>query len=158
MQYHEAANFLFDLRRFRTKPGTESIRELLAHLGDPHADVRFVQIAGSNGKGSTARMVESVCREAGLDTGLYTSPHFDDLRERIRVDGRKIPERAVVSFVEEAKPYLVDRAAEGDPLTFFEVVTAMGLWQFGREGVDLAVLDVGMGGALDATSVVDPVA
>ncbi|MFC4358712.1 dihydropteroate synthase [Halobium salinum] len=158
MQYHEAANFLFDLRRFRVKPGTESIRELLAHLGDPHSEVDFVQVAGSNGKGSTARMVESVCREAGLRTGLYTSPHFDDLRERIRIDGRKMTKGAVATFVAAAKPFLVERAAAGKPLTFFEVVTAMGLWQFGRREVDLAVLEVGMGGELDATSVVSPVA
>ncbi|SDM15519.1 dihydropteroate synthase [Halogranum gelatinilyticum] len=158
MDYHEAANFLFDLRRFQVKPGTESVRELLAHLGDPHEDVDFVQIAGSNGKGSTAKMVESILREAGLQTGLYTSPHFDDVRERIRVDGRKIPEQALVEFVEEAKPYLVEQAADGEPLTFFEVVTAMGIWQFGRADVDVGVLEVGMGGKLDATSVVDPVA
>ena len=158
MEYHEAANFLFDLRRFQVKPGTESVRELLAHLGDPHERVRFVQIAGSNGKGSTAKMVESILRASGYRVGLYTSPHFDDLRERVRVDGRKMPRAAVEEFVAAAKPYLVERAADGEPLTFFEVVTAMGLWQFGRGGVDVAVLEVGMGGELDATSAVDPVA
>ncbi|QCJ47748.1 dihydropteroate synthase [Haloprofundus sp. MHR1] len=158
MNYSEAANFLFDLRRFQVKPGTESVRALLAHLGDPHEHVRFVQVAGSNGKGSTARMVESTLREAGCNVGLYTSPHFDSLRERVRVDGRKMPESALCAFVEEAKPYLVDRAAAGEPLTFFEAVTALGLWYFGRSDVDVAVLEVGMGGELDATSVVDPVA
>ncbi|KTG09905.1 dihydropteroate synthase [Haloprofundus marisrubri] len=158
MNYSEAADFLFDLRRFQVKPGTESVRALLDHLGDPHENVRFVQVAGSNGKGSTARMVESTLREAGCTVGLYTSPHFDSLRERVRVDGRKMPESALCAFVEEAKPYLVDRAAAGEPLTFFETVTALGLWYFGREDVDVAVLEVGMGGELDATSVVDPVA
>ncbi|MGM0591747.1 MAG: dihydropteroate synthase [Halobacteriota archaeon] len=156
MEYYEAVNFLFDLRRFQVKPGTESIRDLLAALGDPHEDVRFVQIAGSNGKGSTAKMVESILREAGYRVGLYTSPHLDDIRERVRVDGRKIPETALVEFVETAKPYLIERAADGEPLTFFETVTAMGLWQFGRADVDVAVLEVGMGGKLDATSVVSP--
>ncbi|WP_224447281.1 dihydropteroate synthase [Haloprofundus salilacus] len=158
MEYYEAANFLFDLRRFQVKPGTESVRALLDHLGDPHEDVRFVQVAGSNGKGSTARMVESTLREAGCNVGLYTSPHFDSLRERVRVDGRKMTESALCEFVAEAKPYLVDRAAAGEPLTFFETVTALGLWYFGRSDVDIAVLEVGMGGELDATSVVDPVA
>ena len=158
MHYDEAASFLFDLRRFQVSPGTESVRDLLGHLGDPHEDVSFVQVAGSNGKGSTARMVESVLREAGLAVGLYTSPHLDDLRERVRVDGRKIPRSAVAEFVESAEPFLVDRAAEGDPLTFFETVTAMALWQFGRRDVDVAVLEVGLGGRYDATSVVDPVA
>ncbi|MFB6068956.1 MAG: dihydropteroate synthase [Halobacterium sp.] len=156
MEYFEAVDFLFDLRRFRVKPGTEAVRELLRELDDPHEDVRFVQIAGSNGKGSTARMVESVLREAGFRVGLYTSPHFDDVRERIRVDGRKIPEAALTEFVETARPFLVDRAADGNPLTFFEAVTAMGLWQFARADVDVAVLEVGLGGELDATSVVAP--
>jgi dihydropteroate synthase len=158
MEYHEAANFLFDLRRFRMKPGTEAVRGLLEHLGDPHDDVAFVQVAGSNGKGSTARMVTSLLRESDLSVGLYTSPHLDSLRERVTVDGRRIPKRSVCEFVERARPYLVDRAAVGEPLTFFETLTALALWQFNRADVDVAVLEVGMGGELDATSVVDPVA
>ncbi|KAB1188843.1 MULTISPECIES: dihydropteroate synthase [Haloferax] len=158
MEYHEAVNFLFDLRRFQVKPGTESIQRLLSHLGDPHEGVSFVQVAGSNGKGSTARMLESMLREAGQSVGLYTSPHFDDIRERIRVDGRKIPESALSAFVAEAKPYLVDRAADGEPLTFFETMTALGIWYFEQADVDVAVLEVGMGGELDATSAVDPIA
>ncbi len=158
MEYHEAANFLFDLRRFQVDPGTESVRDLLEHLEDPHDEVTFVQVAGSNGKGSVARMTESILREAGYRVGLFTSPHLDDLRERVRVDGRKIPESEVATFVEKVKPWLVERAADGEPLTFFEVITALGLWRFGRAGVDVAVLEVGMGGRLDATSVVDPAA
>ncbi|KAB1194689.1 dihydropteroate synthase [Haloferax sp. MBLA0076] len=158
MEYHEAVNFLFDLRRFQVKPGTESIQRLLSHLGDPHEGVSFVQVAGSNGKGSTARMLESTLRESGQSVGLYTSPHFDDIRERIRVDGRKIPESALTAFVAEAKPYLVERAADGEPLTFFETMTALGIWYFAEADVDVAVLEVGMGGELDATSVVAPIA
>ncbi|PSQ04081.1 dihydropteroate synthase [Halobacteriales archaeon QS_6_71_20] len=158
MRYHEAANFLFDLRRFQVEPGIESVRDLLAHLGDPHEGIDFVQVAGSNGKGSVARMVESVLREDGRSVGLYTSPHFEDLRERVRVDGRPVPKAEVTAFVEAAKPWLVDRAADGEPLTFFEVVTALSLWRFDRAGVDAAVLEVGMGGEFDATSAVDPVA
>ncbi|UVE49280.1 dihydropteroate synthase [Haloferax larsenii] len=158
MEYHEAVNFLFDLRRFQIKPGTESIQRLLSHLGDPHEDVSFVQIAGSNGKGSTARMLESTLRESGRSVGLYTSPHFDDVRERVRVDSRKISKSALSDFVEEAKPYLVEQAANGTPLTFFETMTALGIWYFARADVDVAVLEVGMGGELDATSVVDPIA
>ena len=84
MDYHAAADFLSDLRRFALDPGTESIRDLLAHLDDPHEGVEFVQIAGSNGKGSTARMTESILGAAGYRVGLYTSPHFDDVRERIQ--------------------------------------------------------------------------
>ena len=158
MHYHEAADFLFGLRRFAVSPGTESVEALLKHLDDPHEEIPFVQIAGSNGKGSTAKMVESICREAGLETGLYTSPHLDSLSERIRVDGRQITDRAVVEFVSEVRPWLVDRAAAGNPLTFFEVVTAMAIHEFARRNVDIAVLEVGLGGEYDATSAVDPIA
>jgi dihydropteroate synthase len=158
MRYHEAANYLLDLRRYRPKPGTASTADLLSFLDDPHEGPAYVQIAGSNGKGSTARMVEAVCREAGLTVGLYTSPHFDDLRERLRIDDYPIPKSAVVEFVEAIQPRINERAANGNAPTFFEVITAMGLWYFGREGVDVAVLEVGIGGRYDATSVVDPVA
>ncbi|WP_049971529.1 dihydropteroate synthase [Haladaptatus cibarius] len=158
MDYHEAANFLFDLRRFRPKPGTDSTADLLAHLGDPHDGVQFVQVAGSNGKGSTARMTEQVLRESGLTVGLYTSPHFDDVRERITVDGRKITKAAMGEFVEDAHEYITDRAVDGESPTFFETMTAMALWYFGREAVDVAILEVGIGGRYDATSVVSPIA
>ncbi|AEH37243.1 dihydropteroate synthase [Halopiger xanaduensis] len=158
MEYHEAADALFGLRRFRPKPGTESTARLLAHLGNPHEDVDFVQVAGSNGKGSTARMLERTLREAGLSVGLYTSPHLEELRERVRVDGRKIPRSAVCEFVDSTQDYLTDRAADGESPTFFETMTALALWQFDREDVDVAVLEVGIGGKFDATSVVDPIA
>ncbi len=158
MEFHEAANFLFDLRRFALRPGTDATRDLLAHLDDPHEDLTCVQIAGSNGKGSTARMVEQTLREAGLDVGLYTSPHLDDVRERVTVDGRKVTEAALVEFVEAVEPYVVDHAADGDAPTFFETLTALALWEFDRQDVDVAVLEVGIGGEKDATSVVDPVA
>ncbi|NKE35796.1 dihydropteroate synthase [Natronococcus sp. JC468] len=158
MEYHEAADFLFGLRRFRPKPGTESTARLLAHLEDPQEGVDFVQIAGSNGKGSTARMVERTLREAGLSVGLYTSPHLEDLRERIRVDGRKIPKSSVRSFVESVRDHVTERAADGESPTFFEVLTAMAIREFDRADVDVAVLEVGIGGRYDATSVVDPVA
>jgi dihydropteroate synthase len=158
MEFHEAASVLFDLRRYSPRPGTDATRELLAHLGKPHEGLRCVQIAGSNGKGSTARMVERALREAGLSVGLYTSPHLDDVRERVRTDGRPITEGAVVEFVEQFEPYAIERGAEGDSPTFFETLTAMALWEFDRQDVDVAVLEVGIGGTLDATSVVDPVA
>lgn len=158
MRYHEAANFLLDMRRYRPKPGTESTADLLSFLDDPHEGPAYVQIAGSNGKGSTAKMVEAVLRDAGLTVGLYTSPHFDDLRERIQIDGRPLPKSAVAEFAEAIEPRVTERAASGESPTFFEVVTTMALWHFGREDVDVAVLEVGIGGKLDATSVVDPVA
>lgn len=158
MRYHEAAGFLLDLRRFRSKPGTESTAELLAHLDDPHEGPTYVQIAGSNGKGSTARMVESICRAAGLDVGLYTSPHLQDLRERITVNGRRIPAASLTDFVEDIQDEVTERAADDEAPTFFETLTALALWHFGEQEVDVAVLEVGIGGRLDATSVVEPAA
>ncbi len=158
MRFHEAANTLFALRRFGTRPGTDATAALLAHLGDPHEGIPCVQVAGSNGKGSTTRMVGSVLREAGLSVGRYTSPHLDDVRERICVDGRRLRESALVEFVEQVESYITGQAADGDPPTFFETLTALALWEFDRQGVDVAVLEVGIGGRHDATGVVDPVA
>ncbi|QSG10258.1 dihydropteroate synthase [Halapricum desulfuricans] len=158
MDFHEAANFCLELRRFPPRRETDATEALLAELGDPHEDLQAVQIAGSNGKGSTARMLESTLREAGLSVGLYTSPHLEDVRERITVDGRKIPKAALVEFVERIEPYVTERAAEGEAPTFFETMTVLALWQFARADVDVAVLEVGIGGRYDATSVVDPVA
>ncbi|MFB6202073.1 MAG: dihydropteroate synthase [Halorhabdus sp.] len=156
MRYHEAASFLFDLRRFSPRPGTEATRALLAYLNDPQQSLTTVQIAGSNGKGSTARMLETVLREAGLTVGVYTSPHLEDVRERVRIDGRKLSETALVEFVERVEPYVTENGAEGEAPTFFETMTAMALWEFNRQDVDIAILEVGIGGRHDATSVVDP--
>jgi dihydropteroate synthase len=158
MEYRDAASFLDELRRFALRPGTDATRALLAELGDPHADVACVQIAGSNGKGSTAKMVEGTLREAGLDVGLYTSPHLDSVHERIRVNGRPLSEAALVAFVEAAREYITDEGATNSSPTFFETLTAMALWEFDRRDVDVAVLEVGIGGRHDATSVVDPIA
>ncbi|SHH00049.1 dihydropteroate synthase [Halobaculum gomorrense] len=158
MEYHEAVNDLERLRRLRPKLGTETTAALLETVGDPHEGMATVQVAGSNGKGSTARTLERVLREAGVDVGLYTSPDLNDLRERIRVGGQKIPKRTVARFVDVVWPSIVDRAVDGDEPTFFEAFTVLALWHFDREDVDVAILEVGIGGRYDATSVVDPVA
>jgi len=158
MEFHEAANFLFELRRFAPRAGTDATQDLLSSLGDPQEGLRCIQIAGSNGKGSTARMVERTLREAGLDVGLYTSPHLDDVRERIRINGRKLSEAALVEFVESVRADMTEQAAANDSPTFFETMTALALWEFDRQDIDIAVLEVGIGGRYDATSVVDPVA
>jgi folylpolyglutamate synthase/dihydrofolate synthase len=154
MEYCEAVETLEGLRRLSPDLGTETTASLLAAVGSPQEDLTAVQIAGSNGKGSTASFLERILRERGLDVGLYTSPDLDGFRERVRVNGRKIPREAVAAFVEEARSFVTGQHAP----TFFEAVTAMALWHFGREGVDVAVLEVGIGGRYDATSVVDPAA
>ncbi|MFC6836371.1 dihydropteroate synthase [Halomarina ordinaria] len=158
MEFYEAASFLFDLRRYPSRAGLDAPRALLAALDDPQADLDCIQIAGSNGKGSTARMTERVLREAGLDVGLYTSPHLSDVRERVRINGRKVTKGAVVAFVEAAHDHVLDAAGRGDCPTFFETMTALALWEFARQDVDVAVLEVGIGGRYDATSVVSPMA
>jgi dihydropteroate synthase len=158
MEYHEAANFLFDLRRYPSRTGVAPTRRLLEYLGQPGDDLRIVQIGGSNGKGSTARMVESVLRQAGYDVGLYTSPHLDDLRERVRINGRPVSKAAVRSYVETIEPYVRSRAAEGLSPTFFEAMTGLAVETFAREEVDIAVLEVGIGGKYDATSALSPAA
>ena len=156
MEYHEAANFLFDLRRYPSRTGVAPTRRLLDYLGGSGEDLRIVQVGGSNGKGSTARMVESILREAGYDVGLYTSPHLDDVRERIRINGRPVTKRAVCEYVADVRPYVRDQAPDGEPPTFFEAVTGLAVRTFARENVDVAVLEVGIGGRHDATSALSP--
>ena len=158
MQYHEAATWLFDLRRHSPRTGVEHTRHLLDSLDSPDESYAIVQIAGSNGKGSTAALLDRVLREAGLDVGLYTSPHLSDVRERVQVNGRKMPKRALAEYVETVEPYVTDRGAAGESPTFFETVTGMALWEFDRQDVDVALLEVGIGGKHDATSATSSVA
>ena len=158
MEYHESADYLQSLQRRRPKLGTDTTARMLAHLGDPDDSFDSVQIAGSNGKGSTARMTESVLRAAGLDVGLFTSPGLNGFREQITVNGGRVPKERVTAFVEQIKPCVDQLAAEDDKPTHFEVLTALALYHFDIENVDVAVLEVGIGGRYDATSAVDPVA
>ena len=157
MEYHEASRYLESLQRRRPNFGTETTERLLSHLGAPHDALDCVQIGGSNGKGSTARMLERILRADGKRVGVYTSPELNDVRERIRVDGRKVPKKRVTEFVETIQPYLSERSDEERP-TYFEVLTALAFHHFRQASVDIAILEVGIGGRYDATSVIDPVA
>lgn len=158
MEYHESAEYLQSLQRRRPKLGKETTVRMLSHFGNPQADIDCVQIAGSNGKGSTARMLESVFRTAGLDVGLFTSPKLNDFREQIRVNGRKVPKERIVRYVERIDPCIERLRADDDMPTHFEVLTALAIHHFGVESVDVAILEVGIGGRYDATSAIDPVA
>ncbi|MEW6568860.1 MAG: folylpolyglutamate synthase/dihydrofolate synthase family protein [Chloroflexota bacterium] len=130
----------------------DRLRQLLQRLGDPHRAYASLHIAGTKGKGSVSALAASTLKAAGYCTGLYTSPHLVRLTERIRVDGEEIAEAAVVDLVDEIKP-----KAEGIAgLTMFELLTALGFLYFARQGVDIAVIEVGLGGRLDATNVVTP--
>jgi dihydrofolate synthase / folylpolyglutamate synthase len=157
MEYQETLDWLFGLENMGIKLGLGRVRELLGCLGDPQRSYRSVHVAGTNGKGSVCAMTASILQAAGLRTGLYTSPHLVDFRERIMVDGKMITEEEVVDLagtVREAGES--SRDAEGRPLTFFEVTTAMAFLHFSRKGVQVAVVEVGMGGRLDATNVIVP--
>lgn len=158
MEYYEAINYLVDLQETRPKFGTATTAKMLNALDDPHDGMQCIQIAGSNGKGSTASMLDQILRSAGFDVGLYTSPDLNDIRERIQVNGRKISKEEVTALVEQIRPHVAKQSAANDAPTQFEVLTALGLACFSRRDVDVAILEVGIGGRYDATSVVDPVA
>jgi len=131
--------------------GLERTERALAALGDPHRGYACLHVGGTNGKGSVTCTLASVLHRAGHRTGAYTSPHLCSFRERIMIDGRPLSERALLSYAEEVGPVVV-----GCGLTFFEAVTVLALHVFAREGVGMAVLEVGLGGRLDATNVVRP--
>jgi dihydrofolate synthase/folylpolyglutamate synthase len=150
--YSHCLNSMFALRRFGIKLGLDTIRSILVRLGNPHQNYHCIHVAGTNGKGSVAAMLASVLRAGGYRTGLYTSPHLVKFNERILVDGRPIADEEVVALYEQIKQRRND---EREP-TFFECATAMALAHFGRQGVDWAVIETGMGGRLDATNVIQP--
>lgn len=157
MTYVEAVEFLYRLRWLGAKFGLENTRRLAALAGNPHQRLRFIHVAGTNGKGSTCAMLESIYRAAGLRVGLYTSPHLVSFRERIQLNRRLIPEADVVRLVGEMQPGLATFPPDHCP-TFFEVVTVMALRYFEEQRCDLVVWETGMGGRLDATNIVTPLA
>jgi dihydrofolate synthase / folylpolyglutamate synthase len=142
---------LYGLERRKDKLGLDGTRELLAALGNPERRFRSVHVAGTNGKGSVCAIIERVLREAGHRTGLFTSPHLVDFRERIRVNGRWADE----AWLEQALAR-IQALPEGQNRTFFEVVTALGFLYFAEQGVEWAVVEVGLGGRLDTTNVLVP--
>ncbi len=154
MTYAASVEFLYGLQKHGIKLGLETAEALLARLGVPHRRYPTLHIGGTNGKGSTAAMAASMLQAAGYRVGLYTSPHLVDFRERIRVDGRLISIDAVVDWTERL------RAAMGKTLdpTFFEFTTAMAFGYFAEMDMDVAVIEVGMGGRFDATNVLAPLA
>jgi len=149
--YAAAEKFILSREFFGMKLGLENISAFLDSIGSPQTKYKTIHIAGTNGKGSLAAMLDSILRAAGYKTGLFTSPHLINLRERIRVNGRKIPISSVAAFINRYRPELVKRK-----LSFFEVVTALAFYYFQRAGIDVAVIETGLGGRLDATNVLSP--
>jgi dihydrofolate synthase/folylpolyglutamate synthase len=148
--------YLNSFGRFGSKFGLERIEELLKLLGNPQDDFKSVHIAGTNGKGSVSEMVSSILQEAGSRTGMYTSPHLDDFRERIEVDGIPISKQALTSLIERVRPLIPEVEGKASHPTFFEVTTAVAFKYFSERKIDYAVVEVGLGGRLDATNVITP--
>ena len=159
MKYQEAVEYLYSSRppfhmvgAAAYKPGLENTLRLMAHVGNPHEKLRAIHVAGTNGKGSTSHLIAAVLQAAGYKVGLYTSPHLISLTERIRINGVPIPETEVAQFVEKNKAFL----DETQP-SFFETMTAMAFAYFVAQEVDVAVVEVGLGGRLDSTNVLTPI-
>ena len=158
MTYQEAVDYLYQSRppfhlvgSTAYKPGLENTLRLMAHVGNPHEHLRAVHVAGTNGKGSTSHLIAAVLQAAGYKVGLFTSPHLISLTERIRINGQPIPEAEVADFIEQNRAFL----DELQP-SFFETMTALAFAYFVKEQVDIAVVEVGLGGRLDSTNVLTP--
>jgi dihydrofolate synthase/folylpolyglutamate synthase len=158
MTYGETLDYLFNALPMFQRVGASAYKadltntlSLCAHLGNPEKSFKTVHIAGTNGKGSTSHALAAVFQSAGYKTGLYTSPHLKSFTERIRIDGEEIREDSVVEFVANNKAFL----DELQP-SFFEMTVGMAFWYFAKEAVDIAVIEVGMGGRLDSTNVIHP--
>jgi dihydrofolate synthase/folylpolyglutamate synthase len=149
-EYQERLNALYKLEFFGMKLGLDNIRALLEELGRPERTFDAIHIAGTNGKGSVSAMLAAVHQIAGKRTGLYTSPHLVDFRERIRINGEMISQEEVVKFLERIWPSVEELRA-----TFFEVTTAMAFDHFARHCVEIAIIETGLGGRLDATNVLE---
>jgi dihydrofolate synthase/folylpolyglutamate synthase len=154
MNYRQSIAYLFSLQRFGIKLGLSNITTLLKLLGNPHQRLRCIHIAGTNGKGSTAAFLQSILKHSGYRAGLFTSPHLVSFTERIRINDREIAQRRVADLVTKIR-YLCQNS-NLETITFFEFITALALTYFAEEEADPVVVEVGMGGRLDATNVLQP--
>ena len=152
MTYNDAIAYIHGVSSAFCKPGLERISELCERLGHPERGLKFIHVGGTNGKGSFCSMLDSVLRESGMRVGLYTSPYITEFGERMRVNGENIPEDTLVRLVERVKPIAESMS---DKPTEFELITAIAFLYFLEAGVDVVVLEVGLGGRLDSTNVID---
>lgn len=155
LTYEEALAYIHSQRRFGPKPGLDRIRELLDRLGNPHKQLRFVHIAGTNGKGSATVMTASVLQEAGYRVGMFISPFVLDFRERIQVNREMISKDDLARLIAHIRPIVEEMRAAGEIVAEFELVTAAALLYFAEQKVDIVCLEVGIGGRFDATNVID---
>jgi dihydrofolate synthase/folylpolyglutamate synthase len=158
MNYQETINWMFNQLPMYQLQGASAYKKdltnthlLIAHLHNPQEKVKCIHVAGTNGKGSTSHMLSSILQEAGYKVGLYTSPHLKDFRERIKINGKDISEEFVTNFINEHKFFF-----ESNDMSFFEMTVGLAFDYFAKEKVDIAVIEVGMGGRLDATNIITP--
>src|SRR5881628_669944 len=156
--YQQTLEYLFSRLPMFSRIGIDAFKKDLTNtqklcefLGNPEKKFKSIHVAGTNGKGSVSHMLAAILQTAGYKTGLYTSPHLKDFRERIKVDGKMVEEHFVVDFTERIKPVI----EELDP-SFFEITVAMAFAWFAEQKVDIAVVEVGLGGRLDSTNIITP--
>lgn len=161
MTYQEALRYLYDaapafhlVGAAAYKPGLDNVLALMAQFGNPHTKFHSIHVAGTNGKGSTSHLIAAVLQAAGYKVGLYTSPHLVDFRERIRINGQPIPQQEVVDFVEKIRNPQ-SPISRINP-SFFEITMALAFDYFAKQQVDIAVVEVGLGGRLDSTNIITP--
>jgi len=153
--YKDSLEYLYGLERHGIIFGLVNIQNILKSLGNPHKKLKAIHIGGTNGKGSTAAMIQSILSRCGYRVGLYTSPHLISFTERIRIDDREITEAEVVGLTKRIRGS-IEEGRIPETFTFFDFTTAMAMLYFVKAGVDLAILEVGLGGRLDSTNVIDP--
>ena len=158
MTYKDTLNWMFSQLPMYQKQGKSAFRKdltntvkLATYLNNPHHNFKSIHVAGTNGKGSTSHMLASILQEAGYKVGLYTSPHLKDFRERIKVNGKEVSKQFVIGFIKRNKSFF-----NSNSLSFFEMTVGMAFDYFSKEKVDIAVVEVGMGGRLDSTNIISP--
>ena len=154
MTYEMAVSKINSLLQFGIMPGLERISELLKKMGNPQKNLKFIHIAGTNGKGSTCTFISSVLTAAGYKTGLYTSPYITEFRERIQIDKQMIPKDELAKAFDLIVPLVEEMNVQGKIITEFEMITALALYWYNKSKCDIVVLETGLGGRFDATNVV----
>ena len=156
MNYQETINWMFNQLPMYQLQGTTAYKKdltnthlLLTHLNNPQEKLNCIHVAGTNGKGSTSHLLASILQEAGYKVGLYTSPHLKDFRERIKINGKDISEEFVTDFIHEHKVFF-----ESNDMSFFEMTVGLAFDYFAKEKVNVAIIEVGMGGRLEATKII----
>ena len=156
MNYPETLAWIHGTERFGSRLGLGRMGRLVHRMGDPHLKVPYIHVAGTNGKGSTTTMIASALTAGGFKTGKFISPFILEFRERMQIDSEMIPEETLAALATRLRPIAEEFKAAGDPPTEFELVTVLGLTWFAEAGCDIAVLEVGLGGRLDATNIIPP--